>query len=109
MVDMNPLSDGFRNNREAVFKQLRDNAPVLITDQGVTVISRYADVRAAALDPKTFSSGGPLNNPARPVMNTMDPPEHGMYVALMNSAFERKYQDGLEDAPVAQPQPRTEG
>ena len=98
MVDMNPLSDDFRNNREAVFKQLRDNAPVLITDQGVTVISRYADVRAAALDPETFSSGGPLNNPARPVMNTMDPPEHGMYVALMNSAFDRKYQDGLEDA-----------
>jgi len=98
MADLNPLSDDFRSNREGVFRHLRDNAPVLMTDQGVALISRYADARAAALDPETFSSGGPWNNPARPVMNTMDPPEHGMYVALMNSAFDRKYQDGLEDA-----------
>jgi cytochrome P450 len=98
MANVNPLSDDFRNNREAVFKQLRENAPVLITDQGLALISRYADARAAALDPETFSSGGPWNNPARPVMNTIDPPEHGMYVALMTSAFDRKYQDGLEDA-----------
>ena len=98
MADLNPLSDDFRNNREAVFKQLRDNAPVLITDQGLALISRYEDARAVALDPETFSSGGPWNNPARPVMNTMDPPEHGMYVALMNSAFDRKYQDGLEES-----------
>ena len=98
MADMNPLSDEFRNNREAVFKQLRDNAPVLITDKGVAFISRYDDVRAVALDSEAFASGGSLNNPARPVMNTMDPPEHGMYVALMNSAFDRKYQDGLEEA-----------
>jgi hypothetical protein len=44
-----------------------------------------------ALDPETFSSGGPLNNPARPLMNTMDSPEHWMYVAMMNSAFDKKY------------------
>ena len=98
MADLNPLSEDFRNDREAVFKQLRDNAPVLVTDQGLALISRYADARAAALDPETFSSGGPWNNPARPVMNTMDPPEHGMYVAMMHSAFDRKYQDGLEGA-----------
>ncbi len=98
MADMNPLSDEFRNNREAVFKQLRDHAPVLITDQGLALVSRYDDARAVALDPETFSSGGPWNNPARPVMNTMDPPEHGMYVALMNSAFDKKYQDGLEES-----------
>ena len=96
MVDVNPLSDEFRNNREAVFKQLRDNAPVLVTDKGAAFISRYDDVRAVALDAETFASGGPLNNPARPLMNTMDPPEHGVYVALMNSAFDKKYQDGLE-------------
>jgi len=98
MADMNPLSDEFRNNREAVFQHLRDNAPVLITDQGVALISRYADARAAALDYETFSSGGPWDNPARPVMNTMDPPQHGVFAAMMNSAFDRKYQDGLEDS-----------
>jgi hypothetical protein len=38
MADMNPLSDEFRNNREAVFKQLRDNAPVLVTDKGAAFI-----------------------------------------------------------------------
>jgi cytochrome P450 len=26
----------------------------------------------------------------------MDPPDHGMYVAMMNSAFDKKYQDSLE-------------
>jgi cytochrome P450 len=97
MADLNPLSDDFRNNREAVFTQLRDNAPVLMTDQGIALISRYADARAVALDAETFSSGGPWDNPARPVMNTMDPPEHGTYVAMMNSAFDQKYQDGLEE------------
>ena len=98
MPDMNPLSDEFRNNREAVFKQLRDNAPVLLTPQGMALISRYSDARAAALDVDTFSSGGMWDNPARPVMNTMDPPEHGTYVAMMNSSFDKKYQDGLEES-----------
>ena len=97
MTDLNPLSEEFRTNREAVFKQLRDNAPVLMTDQGVALISRHADVRAAALDPTTFSSGGPWAEPERPVMNTMDPPEHAQNVALMRSAFDEKYQDGLEE------------
>jgi cytochrome P450 len=98
MADLNPLSEDFRENREAVLRHLRDNAPVLVTDQGLALISRYADVRAAALDSETFSSGGPWDNPARPVMNTMDPPQHGMFVAMMNSAFDRKYQDGLEES-----------
>jgi cytochrome P450 family 142 subfamily A polypeptide 1 len=97
MADLNPLSDDFQNNREGVFKHLRDNAPVLITDQGVALISRYDDARAVALDPETFSSGGPWDNPSRPVMNTMDPPKHGTYAAMMNSAFDKKYQDGLEE------------
>lgn len=98
MATLNPLSDDFRNNREGVFKHLRDNAPVLVTDDGLALISRYADVRAIALDAETFSSGGPWDNPARPVMNTMDPPQHGTYVAMMSSAFDKKYQDGLEES-----------
>lgn len=98
MADLNPLSDDFRNNREAVFRQLRDNAPVLVTDQGVALISRYADARAAALDFETFSSGGPWAEPDRPVMNTMDPPKHTQFVAMMNAAFDRNYQDGLEES-----------
>lgn len=98
MADLNPLSDDFRNNREAVFRQLRDNAPVLMTDQGVALISRYADARAAAQDFETFSSGGPWAEPDRPVMNTMDPPKHTQFVAMMNSAFDKKYQDGLEES-----------
>jgi len=93
---LNTLSDEFRNNRIAFYKKLRDDNPVVITDQGIALISRYADVQAAALDTETFSSGGKLNNPARPKMNTMDPPDHGMYVAMMNSAFDKKYQDSLE-------------
>ena len=93
---LNTLSDEFRNNRIAFYKKLRDDNPVVITDQGIALISRYADVQAAALDTETFSSGGKLNNPARPKMNTMDPPDHGMYVAMMNSAFDKKYLDSLE-------------
>jgi cytochrome P450 len=93
---LNTLSDEFRNNRIAFYKKLRDDNPVVITDQGIALISRYADVQAAAVDTETFSSGGKLNNPARPKMNTMDPPDHGMYVAMMNSAFDKKYQDSLE-------------
>lgn len=94
---LNTLSDEFRNNRIAFYKKLRDDNPVVITDQGIALISRYSDVQAAALDTETFSSGGKLNNPARPKMNTMDPPDHGMYVAMMNSAFDKKYQDSLEN------------
>jgi len=98
MPDLNPVSDEFRNNREAVLKQFRDDSPVLVTDQGVALIFRYAEAIAVVRDPETFSSGGPLADPARPSMGTMDPPEHGQYVAIMNSAFDKKYQDGLEDS-----------
>ena len=95
MTYMTPLSEDFRNNREALYKKLRDESPVFMTEQGA-VISRFDDVYAVCQDPMTFSSAG-LRDVARPKMGSMDPPEHGIELALMKSAFDKKYQDGLEE------------
>jgi hypothetical protein len=46
-----PLSAGFRHDREAVYRRLRDEAPVhLDADRRIAVLSRFEDVRGAALD-----------------------------------------------------------
>ena len=71
---------------------LRDGEPVARSDQhgGFWVVSRYADIMAAACDPATFSSRDGTGTPPIPTkllpIDT-DPPLHQKYRKIINPAF----------------------
>jgi cytochrome P450 len=75
-----------------LYRQLRDEDPVHFSERHqIWVLSRFADVYAAALDSSNFSSarGISLSNEHEhlallPTMVMMDPPEHTGYRRLVN-------------------------
>lgn len=76
-IDYNPLSDEFRTDRESVYQRLRDEAPVYLDPQGrFAALSRFDDVRSAALDWQTYSATTVEAKILRPIINDMDPPLH---------------------------------
>jgi cytochrome P450 len=78
-----------------IWRRLRDEAPVYRNERyDFWALSRFADVEAAHLDPKTFSSahGTVLemmhpDPPSTAQMIFMDPPEHTRLRALVSRAF----------------------
>lgn len=71
---------------------LREQEPVARSEHhgGFSVISRYADIMAAACDPATFSSQDGTGTPPIPTkllpIDT-DPPEHQKYRKVINPSF----------------------
>ncbi len=64
-ADLNPLSDDFCTNRGAVFRQLREIAPFLMTDQRVPLISAVAtksefDLGKDVVSPSMMNATGVL-------------------------------------------------
>lgn len=98
-----------------LYSQLRSQCPVSPGNNygGYWTLSRYADVRAAAMDPETFSSTGgvyvpPVSDNRFPPID-YDPPEHAQFrqlIAPLTSAVAAKQLepeiqstvDGLVDA-----------
>lgn len=88
-----------------VWRRMRDDAPVYRNDTyDFWALSRFADVEAAHLDPKTFSSahGTVLelmseNANSLGQMIFMDPPEHTRLRGLVNRAFTPRRMAALED------------
>lgn len=76
-----------------LYKTLRDEYPAYFSGPGnCWVLSRYADITAACLDTKTFSSAqGNIidDSPARAgaTLGTTDPPRHDQLRKLVQSAF----------------------
>jgi cytochrome P450 len=79
-----------------LYRRLRQSAPYFDSRHGgYWVLSRYAEVRNAAADTRTFSSAGGVvlgvgtagRRPFVPV--EMDPPEHGPYRALLQPLMTR--------------------
>jgi cytochrome P450 len=95
-IDANPYD---------VWRRMRDEAPVYRNEQyDFWALSRYADVEAAHLDPKTFSSAHGtvlelMSADRIPVaqMIFMDPPEHTRLRALVSRAFTPRRVSALED------------
>jgi cytochrome P450 len=78
-----------------IYTELRDQCPVARSDQhgGFWVLSRYADIEAAARDATTFSSKSPsipleigLDGMSIPPLD-QDPPEHTRYRQLLLPFF----------------------
>jgi hypothetical protein len=57
MTVYDPVSEEFRADRVRVYRRLRDEAPVYLQPNGrFAALSRFEDVRAAALDWQTYSA-----------------------------------------------------
>lgn len=78
-----PLSEAVLADQRATFDRMRAACPLARSPRGVTLF-RHADVVAAAADPATFSSAA---SAYRAVPNTLDPPEHAAFRAVIDRFF----------------------
>jgi cytochrome P450 len=76
-VKYDPLGADFRTDRDGVYRRLRDEAPVYFDADGrFAALSRFEDVRNAAMDWKRYSAVTAEAKILRPIINDMDPPLH---------------------------------
>lgn len=87
-----PLSEPVLNDQRRAYDRMRAACPLARSPRGVTLF-RYADVIAAAADPQTFSSDA---SDRRMVPNSLDPPEHGAYRAILDPFFTSDRMAALE-------------
>ncbi len=82
--------DFYARDPHDLYTWMRANAPVYFDEpNGVWGITRYADVRAVAKDPSTFSNAGGIrpNSGPLPMMIDMDDPDHFRRRKLVNKGF----------------------
>jgi cytochrome P450 len=87
-----PLSEAAQADQRQTFDRMRAACPVARSPRGVTLF-RHADVVAAASDPATFSSAVSAH---RQVPNSLDPPEHGSFRAIVDRFFTAERMRSLE-------------
>ncbi len=87
-----PLSDAALADQRGTYDRMRGRCPVARSPRGVTLF-RHADVVAAAGDPVTFSSAV---SAYRQVPNSLDPPEHTLFRALVDPFFTPERMAALE-------------
>ncbi|MCU1462885.1 MAG: cytochrome [Acidimicrobiales bacterium] len=100
-----PFDPALRDDPHALWKRLRDDAPVYHNDRyGFWALSRYDDVEGAHKDAKTFSSAhgitiehmSPVAYPESGQFIMLDPPEHTRLRALVSRAFTPRAIVGVE-------------
>jgi cytochrome P450 len=90
-----PISEKYKDDPHAVWRRLRDEAPVYYNEaHDFYALSRFVDVDAAHRDPKTFSSAhGTVLEMMGPdilgsdLMIFADPPDHTRLRRLVSKAF----------------------
>ena len=84
-----PSRPDFQDRIYDIYRALRDDQPVYRNEErGFWALSRFADVRAAANDPRTFSSEGhSMAVGLLPHIQMMDPPRHDRLRSLVSVAF----------------------
>src|SRR5579871_6165397 len=92
-MDFNTYDPTIHDDPYPTYRMLRDEHPAYWNERlRFWVLSRYEDVLAALRDPATFSSAGGITIDARgrefkPMMITMDPPQHTGLRNLVAKAF----------------------
>jgi cytochrome P450 len=93
-----PTRPDFQANSHAIYRALRDRHPVYhnpATD--IWALSRFADVRDAATDTKTFSSENTdITVGLLPQIQSMDAPRHDGLRGLVSRAFTGRRADAME-------------
>ncbi|HEY9264567.1 MAG TPA: cytochrome P450, partial [Mycobacterium sp.] len=107
-IRYDPFDASILNDPYPTYRSLRDTAPVYRAEESHTwVLSRHADVQAAALDHGTYSSvdgifptppGSDFIGSFLPIMIVMDPPRHDQLRALVSRAFTPRRVAGLQGA-----------
>lgn len=92
MPEFNPYSQEFAEDPYPIYKQLRDEAPVIKNEElNCWAISRYDDVLKAHRDAKTFSSAGGVSieghEKVLPLLLVTDAPAHAWHKALVTKVF----------------------
>jgi cytochrome P450 len=87
-----PLSEPVLADQRAAYDRMRAACPVAESARGVTLFG-HADVVAAAADPATFSSAASAH---RMVPNSLDPPEHTAFRAIIDPFFTPERMAALE-------------
>jgi hypothetical protein len=93
-----PTRADFQADAHAIYRTLRDEHPVYENPAtGIWALSRFADVRDAATDTKTFSSENTdITVGLLPQIQSMDPPRHDALRNLVSRAFTGRRADAME-------------
>jgi cytochrome P450 len=104
-VVWNPLDPAYKTDPHPIWRRLRDEAPLYRDEQyDFWALSRFDDVMAASMDPRTYSSahGTVLEMMSEQSvgggqMIFLDQPEHTMLRRLVSRAFTPRRVAGLEN------------
>ena len=103
MFSFDPYSPAVDADPFPLYAALRDEHPCFYSEEAeMWVLSRYADVLAAGLDWKTYSSAKgnlmtELPNRAGATLGTTDPPRHDRLRGLIQHAFMKRNLEGLSE------------
>ncbi len=103
MFAFDPYSPAVDADPFPLYTVLRDEHPCFYSEEAqMWVLSRYADVLAAGLDWKTYSSAKgnlmtELPNRAGATLGTTDPPRHDRLRGLIQHAFMKRNLEGLSE------------
>jgi cytochrome P450 len=94
-----PRDPTFSARAPEIYRTMRDEHPVYADPDGALwALSRYDDVRDAALDWERFSNTGKIETlTTKPTLNSLDPPRHGQLRRLVSRAFTPRRVADLED------------
>lgn len=104
MFTFDPYSPAVDADPFPAYASLRDYHPCFWSDPAqMWILSRYADILAAGLDWKTYSSASgnlmtELPNRAGATLGTTDPPRHDRLRGLIQHAFMKRNLEGLSGA-----------
>jgi len=88
IVTFDPADVNFATERSSIYRWLRDDRPAFYDAERQTwLLSRFADVYAAATDPATFSSVTEEAAVMLPMLNQLDAPRHTKLRRMVSRAF----------------------
>ena len=105
MVEYDPFSEEVMRDPAPIYKRMRDEAPAYYNEKwDCWALSRFADIWKASADTKHFTATKGTTSahlltkvqPATPMINLMDPPQHSKMRSSFRNYFGAPQVAGLE-------------